>query len=174
MRVQRKALRLGSVVLRRDKDGHRPPGELDHPRWRSTYPHRMLCGGSCSAEEQLAAYIASRYQPSRKERDIELIDIADVLSVYEADLLAARLANPASNSTRVLERLNDFWGARKLADVTGETCREYVRVRGGAGGARRDLEDLRAAINHHAKEGLHRGIVAGRLPPRGCHRARAG
>jgi hypothetical protein len=39
-------------------------------------------------------------------------------------------------------------------------------------GARRDLEDLRAAIEHHAKEGLHRGLVRVTLPPKGPARDR--
>jgi len=59
-----------------------------------------------------------------------------------------------------------------LSEVTGEACREYLRRRGRAGGTRRDLEDLRAAINHHAKEGLHRGVVRVVLPPKGRARER--
>jgi integrase len=59
-----------------------------------------------------------------------------------------------------------------LSNVTGETCREYVRARGTDGGARRDLEDLRAAINHHAAEGFHRGIVRVVLPAKGAPRDR--
>jgi hypothetical protein len=57
-----------------------------------------------------------------------------------------------------------------LADVTGESCRRYVKHRANAGGARRDLEDLRAAINHHAKEGLHRESVRVALPDKGAPR----
>ena len=52
------------------------------------------------------------------------------------------------------------------------TCRDYVRRRGTSAGARRDLEDLRAAIEHHAKEGLHRGLVRVTLPPKGPARDR--
>ena len=166
----KKGVRLWLRRARRDKGGHRRRASwiiLDGIRH---IPTGCAATEVAAAEEQLAAYIASRYQPSRKERDIELIDVADVLSVYEADC-GGRLANRKQFDAR-LERLNDFWGARKLADVTGETCREYVRVRGSVGGARRDLEDLRAAINHHAKEGLHRGIVRVALPARGTPRTR--
>jgi integrase len=60
----------------------------------------------------------------------------------------------------------------KLAEVNGASCRRYVKHRGNNGGARRDLEDLRSAINHHAKEGLHRGIVRVVLPSRGLPRTR--
>ncbi len=123
-----------------------------------------------AAQVKLAEYIAQKYQPSRRARDIEDIDIADVLSIYDNDCgpLQARRAQLDAR----LERLNDFWGNRKLADVTGETCRAYVRWRNSVGGARRDLEDLRAAINHHSKEGLHRGVVRVVLPPRGPARTR--
>ena len=45
-------------------------------------------------------------------------------------------------------------------------------MRGNDGGTRRDLEDLRAAINHHSKEGLHRGLVRVVLPAKGAARTR--
>lgn len=64
-------------------------------------------------------------------------------------------------------RLNDWWGAKMLADVDGEQCRQFASERGNKGGSRRDLEDLRAAINHHAAEGYHRGIVKVTLPAKG-------
>ena len=37
------------------------------------------------AEKRLAAYIADKYQPARHARDIDHIDIADVLSIYLDD-----------------------------------------------------------------------------------------
>ena len=59
-----------------------------------------------------------------------------------------------------------------LAEVNAQTCGQYVKARGRPGGARRDLEDLRAAINHHAREGLHRGLVRVALPAKGPGRDR--
>jgi integrase len=59
-----------------------------------------------------------------------------------------------------------------LAEVNGVNCRAYTKHRGNDGGSRRDLEDLRAAINHHAKEGFHRGIVRVVLPEKGLPRER--
>jgi integrase len=59
-----------------------------------------------------------------------------------------------------------------LADVNGESCRAYAAWRGSEGGARRDLEDLRAAINHHEREGYHRGRVRVVLPEKGLPRER--
>lgn len=93
------------------------------------------------------------------------IDIADVLSIYLDDC-AVRHANQKRFRGRI-SRLNEFWGGMSLAAVTGPSCRLYAGYRGNSGGARRDLEDLRAAINHHAKEGLHRGIVRVALPAKG-------
>ena len=79
-------------------------------------------------------------------------------------------ARPECAEARI-DRLNEYWGALRLADVNGETCRNYIGS-GSVGGGRRDLEDLRAAINHHSKEGLHRGIVRVTLPPKGLPRDR--
>jgi hypothetical protein len=69
-------------------------------------------------------------------------------------------------------RLTEWWGGKTLSDVTGASCRAYTKSRRRPGGARRDLEDLRAAINHHAKEGYHRGVVRVVLPAKGLSRDR--
>ena len=69
-------------------------------------------------------------------------------------------------------RLKEFWGKLMLSEVTRTKCREYQQHRGNKGGARRDLEDLRAAIANHAAEGLHRGIVKVALPKKGPARNR--
>ena len=122
------------------------------------------------AQQALADYIADKYRPTRKARDIEQIDIADVLSIYLDDC-GDDQANRKKFEGRI-SRLNSFWGGRMLSDVSTATCKEYVKVRGNTGGARRDLEDLRAAIGHHASENLHRAIVNVWLPPKGAPRDR--
>src|SRR5437588_1850377 len=164
-----KGVRLWLRPARRDGEGaHRST-------WIIIDGQRHVATGCAAheiteAEDKLAGYIAEKYQPARKERDIERIDIADVLSIYDEDC-GCRQSNRCQFEAR-LARLNDFWGSKKLAEVTGEKCREYVKWRGSRGGARRDLEDLRAAINHHAKEGFHRGVVRVLLPARGGRRTR--
>ena len=95
--------------------------------------------GAATAQLKLAAYIADKYQPVRRERDLVEVDIATVLSMYVDDC-GERQANRTKFDGRI-ERLNEFWGGKTLADVTGETCREYARHH-SRGGARRDLEDL--------------------------------
>lgn len=122
------------------------------------------------AQRALAEYIADKYRPTRKARDIEQIDIADVLSIYLDDC-GDNQADRKKFEGRI-SRLNSFWGGRLLSDVSTATCKEYVKVRGNTGGARRDLEDLRAAIGHHASENLHRAIVNVWLPLKGAPRER--
>lgn len=122
------------------------------------------------AEQVLADYIARKYRPDRFERELHTIDVADVLSIYLDDCTARHTNQPRFRGR--IARLNEFWGGKTLADVTGSSCRLYVKYRGSPGGARRDLEDLRAAINHHAKEGLHRGSVRVVLPAKGPARDR--
>jgi integrase len=73
---------------------------------------------------------------------------------------------------RSIGRLNDYWGGKLLSEVTAAQCRAYAQIRGRAGGARADLEILRAAINYHAKENLHYGAVRVALPPKGPPRDR--
>ena len=127
-------------------------------------------GQTREAEKRLADYIATKYQPSRLVRDIDQIDIADALSVYLDDHGLAIADQPKLE--RAISRLNDYWGGKTLSQVTTAECRGYVTARGKTGGARADLETLRAAINHHAKEGLHHGVVHVVLPVKGQPRDR--
>jgi len=122
------------------------------------------------AEERLANYIAQKYRPSRRVRDIDAIDIADVLSVYLDDCGPRITDRPKLE--RCIGRLNNFWGGKMLSEVTNAECRAYANSRGKTGGTRTDLETLRAAINHHAKESLHHGTVRIALPPKGPPRDR--
>jgi integrase len=129
-----------------------------------------FAGETRKAQEFLASYIAEKYSPDRRLKDIESIDVADMQSVYDEDC-RERQANKPKFDERMV-RLTKWWGGKMLSDVNGANCRAYTKSRGSNGGARRDLEDLRAAINHHAKEGFHRGIVRVALPEKGLPRER--
>ena len=122
------------------------------------------------AERALAAYIADKYQPPRKTRDVDVIDIADVLSIYRQDN-RDRQASPKKFDGRI-ERLNEFFGGKMLGEINSALCAAYVKARGNHGGARRDLEDLRAAIGHHARENLHHAVIHVTLPEKGGPRER--
>jgi integrase len=135
------------------------------------YPTGCFAGEADRAERKLAEHIAKKYRASRKERNIETIDVADVLSIYADDCA------PSGESARKkfhgrIGRLYDFFRGKRLSEVNAASCRDYAERRGNRGGARRDLEDLRSAINHHAEEGLHREIVKVTLPPKGPPRER--
>jgi len=127
-------------------------------------------GDRAEAERRLAAYIAAKYAPERRERSLAAVPVADVVNIYLTDKAPGQ-ARPEKAAERG-ERLIKWWGDKSLADVTGATCRAYAASRGSPGGARRDLQDLQAAISHHAIEGFHRGSVRVALPPRGEARQR--
>ncbi|MBN8957628.1 MAG: site-specific integrase [Rhizobiales bacterium] len=126
-----------------------------------------------AAERKLAEYIAGKYQPPRKQRDVDTIDIADVLSIYHTD---KRETFPTESQKRKFDnrigRLNDFFGGTMLGSMSTALSNEYVKKRGTPGGARRDLEDLRASIGHHAKENLHNAVIHVALPEKGEPRDR--
>lgn len=122
------------------------------------------------AEKCLADYIAGKHDPAAfRCRPAHQTLIADVLSVYLDNVVGAKVRPP-----RVLARiarLIEWWGAKTIADISAATCRQYAAER-TQGGARRDLEDLRAAIAYHATRGLHTGKAEIELPEKGKPRTR--
>jgi integrase len=94
-----------------------------------------------NAEKRLGVYIGSKYTPAPCAAPL----IADVLLVYAKEHLPTTLAS--ANSAFNINNLIHFWGAKKLVDVTPQNCRAYTATK-NPGGARRDLETLRAAINY--------------------------
>jgi integrase len=127
-------------------------------------------GPPAEALKVLAQYISEQYQPVREQRSITQIDVADVLSIYYQDTYERRIS-PKQFASRV-QRLNAFFGGKTLAEINRKLCKEYERSRGNSGGARRDLEDLRAAINHHACDNLHDAMIHVTLPEKGPSRDR--
>jgi integrase len=112
-----------------------------------------------------------------------------VLAIYAAEVVPEQ-KGPDKAAQRIAQ-LGEWWAGKTLEDVTGKTCRAYRDFRtaqawksakpektgntprqvSGAG-VRRELEDLRAAINYHRKEGYHRETIEVWLPPRGAKRER--
>jgi integrase len=134
--------------------------------------HATGCAASetVEAEKRLADYISDKYHPSRQKRAIDNISTADVLAIYLEDKGSTVADEPKLE--RCIGRLNDFFGDKTLSQLSAKLCRDYVDYRRKIGGARSDLETLRAAINHHAKENLHDGNVRVSLPPKGAPRDR--
>jgi hypothetical protein len=84
-------------------------------------------GEDIEARKRLTEYMINKYEPTRRERDIESIDVADVLSVYLDDCRDGQ-ANKAKLDER-LERLTKWWGGKMLSEVTAKACRDYARKR---------------------------------------------
>lgn len=135
--------------------------------------NRTGCGAGerAQAERHLEDYLASRRQVSGfGKRHPTEIPVSDVIQLY-AETKATEHADPAETQGR-LDRLLNFWGDKMLSDVNGTTCRAYVASRSSRHAARRELEDLRAAINLHRKEGLCSEIVGVALPEKAQARDR--
>lgn len=123
------------------------------------------------AERVFQTYLANKHlvdrTPDRRASDIE---VADVLNIYAQDIVAKH-ARPKETAARI-KALEAFWGDKRLSEVTGHSCRTYTRSRPSRASARRELEDLRSAINHHRQEGYCTEIVGVVLPDRGEARER--
>jgi integrase len=123
------------------------------------------------AEQALAAYIAEKWSPpaitAESACDPAQVHVADVLALYARER-APKLADPVATGAR-LKPLLAWWGPRKVADIRRSTCQAYLAhrmkqpiasFRGDPArarkvteqGARRELEDLSAAIGHWCGE----------------------
>jgi len=122
------------------------------------------------AEARLLEYLASKRIVRVSKRDPSQILLADVLSLYATEK-AVKHRQPEQTQDRVATLLDHF-GMMTLADINGTACRAYVAARGSESAARRELEDLRAAINYHRKEELCSEVVGVWLPEKPVARER--
>ncbi|SMC32728.1 hypothetical protein SAMN06297251_10178 [Fulvimarina manganoxydans] len=115
------------------------------------------------AEAALADYLvrAAAEEDEVRDRRAGEVRIDDVISHYAAE--KASVARPRELGAR-LGRLLDYWGEMTLDEVNARTCKAYARQRSTVQAARRELEDLRAAIRLYASEGLCREIVVVWVP----------
>ena len=123
------------------------------------------------AQQALAAYIAAKHKPERAGgRDLASIPVADVIAIY-ADEVAVTKARPKPADAR-LRKLLEFFGLHMLSEVNRRLCRAYAVQRGSLQAARRELEDLRAAINHYFAEESVQPVVNIELPDKAPPRER--
>ena len=123
------------------------------------------------AERALTAYLAEKYAPvagpalpsDRRPRDPAQVLIADVLAYYSQDRAPA-LASPAQSVANSLRNILAWWGDKTCAEVVRSNCKAYVAhrvsqpIRSAKNPAtarkvdeqtaRRELEDLSAALGH--------------------------
>lgn len=102
------------------------------------------------ASRKLAEYIGEKHDPIKRDGKAAELSVADILSVYLEER-ADKTARPKETEASIA-RLNEFWGVKKASEILGPACREFIAARGTAAGARRDLENLRAAVKHYRRE----------------------
>lgn len=123
-----------------------------------------------AAEEALRKYLLEKYDPAaaaKAQSDDPLI--ADIVALY-LDQRAEKQARPQDLRNR-MARVLKWWGTKRCSDVKPSTCEAYAKVRGD-GAARRELEDLRAALRLAWKERILTHPVPVVLPPPGVPRER--
>ena len=103
------------------------------------------------AQKFLANYLAEKYRPRDRKGDPAQIPVADAINLYATDV-GPSVGRPNELARRLMS-VALFFAGKTLADVNGASCRAYAAQRPEAVG-RRELEDFRAAINYHRKEGL--------------------
>jgi integrase len=122
------------------------------------------------AEQCLATYLGGKHDPTKRGRSLDQIEVADVISIY-LDEVAPGQAKPHTAAARA-KRLLGFFGRLSVADVTRRRCQEYAKHRGNNGGARRDLQDLGAALTYARRVGLYREVIDIWTPAAGPARSR--
>ncbi|MCW4114372.1 hypothetical protein NPA31_005270 [Aurantimonas sp. MSK8Z-1] len=131
--------------------------------------HRTGCGAGdhAGAAKKLEDYLIAKHaaKPLPKSRSAAEVAVADVLRHY-LDVREREVAAPELLALRV-DHLLEFWGDKTLDDIDTKSCGRYVQARRPhVGGARRELEDLRTAINLAKRDKLCREEVIVTLPPK--------
>lgn len=114
------------------------------------------------AEAKLQEYLASKYQPQFGVGDPDKVSVIDCLTLYSKER-GSKIARPEMIAASV-EALGGFWAGRVVGEINISTCGEYVAWRCaqpdsryknaeaapriGDQTARRELEDLRAALEY--------------------------
>jgi integrase len=108
-------------------------------------------GDLAGAERCFETYLRAKHDPrAGRGGDPNAVQVADAISVYWTER-ASKLARPKAIRKR-LDNLLDFFGLYVVADLNGTLQRRYVEQRGFQSAARRELEDLAAAINWHLRD----------------------
>jgi len=120
-----------------------------------------------AAELRLREYLGQKYQPPRSDDPL----IADCLNVYASEHVP-HTATAKRNIVYHLQNLLEWWGTKRVSDVSPAACRDYARDIGSASYARRSLETLAAAVRYYSKTKRIPIQLYIWLPPRAEPRAR--
>lgn len=152
-----------------------PSGVVDPAVWvirDGIRKYRTGCGPEAmrAAEDALRRYLVEKHDPAaaaKGQSDNPLI--ADILSLY-LDQRADKQKRPAEVRARVA-RLLKWWGTKRCSEIRPSSCQAYAAERGD-GAARRELEDLRAALRVAWKERIIANPIPVELPAAGPARER--
>lgn len=146
---------------RPDRKGERAVWIIrDGNRGYSTGCH---AGDIAGAEEALRAYLAKKHDPAKSRGGNPLVArLPDVINLYAKEV-ATRHARPAETARR-LAMIAGHFGDVPLSIIDRSACLAYAKSRGKPQAARRELEDLRAAIGHWLGDGLIAARVNIELP----------
>lgn len=122
------------------------------------------------AQEALRKYLNEKATPRPRDRDPDTVKIRDVIAIYAEDV-AHKHARPKDTADR-LDRLLDYFGDKTLSILNKASCNAYNDQRGSQSAARRELEDLRAAVRHHWEAGLCSALTPVVLPDKSEPRER--
>ncbi|WP_152047932.1 site-specific integrase [Aureimonas psammosilenae] len=159
-----KPIRLDLLAERRDKRGWLKQNAVYIIR-DGTKRISTGCGPDdrLGAEKVFGEYLVDRHKKTSigKARPAAEVPVADVIGYYlERSQDVARPKELLRRTTTLLA----YWGSRMLSDVDGHHCEEYVRQRGSRSSARRELEDLSAAIGLFVGNGRCREHIVVTLP----------
>lgn len=130
------------------------------------------------AEAKLADYLAAKHEPDFGVGDPDQVSVVDVLTLYAKEH-APTTRRPDVIAGSVVA-LGEFWVGKVVGQITKRTCAQYVAWRSaqkdrrfkdtakarnvGLQTVRRELEDLRAAINYAVGEHLLKYVVPVHMP----------
>lgn len=103
-------------------------------------------GDPVGARAALERYIARTTKPRFGDGDPHNVSVAAVIALYAQDK-APKVARPHEVARR-LTAIEGYFGGLTVAEITPSTCEAYARHRVSLSAARRELEDLQAALNH--------------------------
>jgi integrase len=125
---------------------------------------------SDGAREALGKYIGTNGRPDFADGSPGSVTVSAVLALYGQDR-APENSRPKEVRARLL-RLLDYFGDITVGKITPTKCRNYVKERGSIQAARRELEDLRSAINYAWRSRVLTAIVPIDLPEKSNPRER--
>lgn len=123
------------------------------------------------AERALSRYLSEKTLTDTKTVDLDEVTIGEILARY-GEAKVGSVKDPA-RLINTIKELGPYWANKSGADVTPETCREYVKCRKKAAWTvRREMTTLNAALRYAAFRRRIPYAPPVELPPKGVAKDR--